>query len=89
MVDVKIRDLMVPVVVDTGCTQTMLRADLVPPQAGEEEMPMSMVCIHGNTYTYQRKYLRLTVMGRMEELVVGLAETLSCLMLLDVDWPYF
>lgn len=32
--------------------------------------------------------MRLKVMGRMEDLVVGIAETLPCPVLLGVDWPY-
>lgn len=73
--------------VGTGCSQTMVQADLVPPQIGSPEAMVS-ICIHGSSYTYERRWMKLTVMGWMAKLAVGLAKTLPCLMLLGVDWRY-
>lgn len=47
---------------------------------------MSMVCVHGMSYTYERRQLQLSVIGHTEEIAVGLAETLPFSMLLGVDW---
>lgn len=63
----------------------MIRTDLVPPQLGSPKLPMSMVCIHRALYTYERKWLWLSVMDCMEEITVELAETLPCPKLLGVD----
>lgn len=53
VVDIKIGDLLGPVVVDMGCTQMMLKSDLILPHVREEDMLVSMVCIHRASYTYQ------------------------------------
>lgn len=81
-------DTIIPAVINTGCSQSMIRVDLVPAQLGSPELPVSMVCIHGASYTYKSRRLWLSVMGCTEEIVVGLAETLPCPMLLGVDWPH-
>lgn len=57
IVDVKIGDIIVPTIVNTGCTQTMLRSDLIPTSMGELGTLVNMVCIHSASYTYQRKRL--------------------------------
>lgn len=88
VVEVQERDTIIPVVIDIGCSQSMIRADLVPAQLGSLESPVGMVCIHGALYTYERRQLWLSVMGHTEEITVGLAETLPCPMLLGVDWPH-
>lgn len=63
-VKVRVGDTIIPVVVNTGCSQSMIRVDLVPTQLGSPKTPMSMVCIHGAVYTYKRRQLWLSVMGR-------------------------
>lgn len=66
----------------------MIRADFVPPQLGTPEKAVSMLCIHGASYTYERRRLRLTIMGDTKKLAVGLAKTLPCPMLLGTNWSY-
>lgn len=85
---VKIGDLIIPALVHTGCTQTTVLSDLIPTLMGKPEMPINMICIHGTACTYQRKSLRLMVLGHMEEIAVGLAESLPCPMLFGTDWPH-
>lgn len=65
VVDVKIGDLIISVVVVRRCAQTMLKSDLVPPHIGEEDTLVSMICMHGALYTYQRRCVIVTVMGEM------------------------
>lgn len=84
--DVKVGDLIILAVIDTGCTQTLVRLDLISTQIGKPETPVSMVCIHGVSYSYDRKRLRQSVMGHTEEIANGLADTLPCLLLLV--WPF-
>lgn len=62
IVEVKMGYTIVPTIVDSGCTQTMLRSDLISPPMGELGMSKDMVCIHGASYTYQRRRLQLTVL---------------------------
>lgn len=84
----KIWGTIIPTVVDTGCSQTMVWADLISPQMGSPETTVSMIYIHGLSYTYERRQVILTVMGQTAELAVGLSTTLPCSMLLGIDWPY-
>lgn len=72
VVDMKI-DNIIPMVVDTGCNQPMLKVDPFPPHLGEEDARISMIYICGDLYKYQRRHMTVTVMGRMEELSVGFA----------------
>lgn len=88
IMEVKIGDLVVLTVVDTRCTHTMLRADLANLEMGKTMTPVNMVCIHGASYTYQRKRMRLTILIQTVEIAVGLAESLSCPILLGTDWPH-
>ncbi|KYO40987.1 hypothetical protein Y1Q_0013733 [Alligator mississippiensis] len=88
IVEVKVGDTIIPMVVDTGCSQSMIWADLMPTQLGSPKTPVSMVCIHGDSYTYECRRLWLSLMGRTEEIAVRLAETLPCPMLLEVNWPH-
>lgn len=69
-------DTIIPTVVDTDCSQSMMQADLIVSQLGAPETTVSIVCIHGASYTYKRGQLRFTVLGRTEEITVGLAKTL-------------
>lgn len=80
IVDVKIGDLIISATVDTGCTQAMVKSNLIPSQVGKTETSVSMVCIYRASYTYKRKKLRLTVIGH--------TDTLPCPILLGIDWPY-
>lgn len=54
-VEIRMGDTIIPAIVDTGCSQSMVRADLVHAQLGIPESPVSMVCIHGASYTYVRR----------------------------------
>lgn len=46
MVDKKLGALIISAVVDTGCAQTMMKVDLAPSQLGEEDTPVSVLCMH-------------------------------------------
>lgn len=63
LVDGRLGDIIIPMVVDMGCTQTVIRVDLVPPQLGTPESAVRMICIHGVVYTYERKKLWLNIVG--------------------------
>lgn len=73
-------------IVDMGCTQTMVKTYLISAQAGEPKTPVNVVGIHRISYMYENRRLWLTVMGHTEELAVGLVDTLPCPTLLGIDW---
>lgn len=87
-VEVMVSPTLIPTMVNTGCSQLMIQADLFLSPLGTPESPVSMVCIHGTPYTYELWCIRLTVLGHTEEIAVGLAEILPCPILLGVDWPH-
>lgn len=73
MVDVKIGPMIIPTVVDSGCAQTILKTGVVPSLLDTEDTPVSMLCMHEESYTYPGWRLLLTsIMGRTEELAVGI-----------------
>ncbi|KYO38491.1 hypothetical protein Y1Q_0015720 [Alligator mississippiensis] len=88
IVEVHIGNTIIPSIIDTGCSQSMVHSDLVPPHLGSLGTPVSMVCMHGAVYTYPRRKLELLVLGQTEEILVGLTKMLPCPMLLGLDWPH-
>lgn len=57
ILDVKIGNLIIPAIVGMGCTQSIVKGDLISPQARAPEIPVNMVYIHGASYTYERTRL--------------------------------
>lgn len=74
MVDAKVGSLIIPAVVDTRCAQTMIKAGLLLPHVGEEDISVNILCLHGATYTYERHCLSLIIMGRTKDLPVGMTK---------------
>lgn len=72
MVVVKVGSLIIPVIIDSGCTQTIIKEGVVDPHVGEEDVEISMVCIHGRSLTYPRWRISLTVMGKMKKTSCGI-----------------
>ncbi|XP_075777530.1 uncharacterized protein LOC142827202 [Pelodiscus sinensis] len=78
----------VTALVDSGCSQTMVRSELVPEweAAGGS---ISMQCIHGDVSTYPTGWVRLS--DGVDEVIcrVALAPKLVYPVLLGRDWPGF
>lgn len=89
MVDAKIGPMIIPTVINSGCAKMMLKAGVVPSQLRTEDTPVSMLCMHRESYTYPRQCFLLAIMGRTEELAIGIVQNLPCPVLLGQDWPYF
>uniref|UniRef100_K7EX43 Gypsy retrotransposon integrase-like protein 1 n=1 Tax=Pelodiscus sinensis TaxID=13735 RepID=K7EX43_PELSI len=85
---VKLEGKTVTALVDSGCSQTMVRTELVPEweAAGGN---ISMQCIHGDVRTYPTGWVRLS--DGVDEAIcrVALAPKLVYPVLLGRDWPGF
>uniref|UniRef100_A0A7M4ETG7 CCHC-type domain-containing protein n=1 Tax=Crocodylus porosus TaxID=8502 RepID=A0A7M4ETG7_CROPO len=88
VMEVRVGDTIIPTIIETGCSQTMVQGDLVPSHLGSPSTLVSMVCMHSAVYTYPCRRLEFSVLGKTEEIRAGIAKCLSFPMLLGVDWPY-
>ncbi|XP_075762946.1 uncharacterized protein LOC142819454 [Pelodiscus sinensis] len=86
--DVKIGDNLVTALVDSGCSQTMVRAELVP-QGGPRGPPVQVQCVHGDTHRYSTAWVRLRDEGEDSWCYVILAPRLAYPALLGRDWTGF
>lgn len=68
MTDAKIGSLILSAIMDFRCVQTMIKNKLLSPQVGKDDMTVSMVRMHGETYMYPWWQLVLTIMGKTEKL---------------------
>lgn len=55
LAEVKVGDTLIPMVVDTGYSQSMIWADLIPSHLEVPETAVTMVCIHRASYTYEHR----------------------------------
>lgn len=63
VVEVKVGDTIIPTIVDTGCSQSMIWADFILAKLGDPETIVSMVYIYRPSYIYKHQQLRLMVLG--------------------------
>lgn len=62
MVDDNLETLIILNIIDTGCDQKALKAELVTSQLAKEDTPVSLMCMHRETFTYQKRKPILTFM---------------------------
>ncbi|KYO47445.1 hypothetical protein Y1Q_0001239 [Alligator mississippiensis] len=74
---------------DTGCYQSLLRADLAPLEGRKEVGVINMTCILGGEMQFRCCYVPIRVMQFRGELRVGLAPALACEMILGCEWEPF
>ncbi|XP_065416479.1 uncharacterized protein LOC135974099 [Chrysemys picta bellii] len=74
--------------IDSGCGQTLVRKDLVPP-ADTRLGCIHLQCIHGDVRPYPSARVPLTIAGITRHLVVGVAPHLAYPVILGRDWPAF
>ena len=76
------------IVLDTGASRTLVREDLVPPQAIREGSSVTIRCAHGDTVTYPLAQISISV-GSQQEMVVtaAVSRTLPASVLLGRDVP--
>uniref|UniRef100_A0A7M4EFE9 CCHC-type domain-containing protein n=1 Tax=Crocodylus porosus TaxID=8502 RepID=A0A7M4EFE9_CROPO len=73
-------------VLDLGCAQSLIRAELLPPGQQWQGEPIRVACLHGETQALHRARVRVHVMEFRDEILVGVAPKLACDMLLGRDW---
>lgn len=66
----------------------MINVLLISVGMGELSSPVSMGCMHGDTYVYKCRKLIVTILGRTRKLPVGLVPQVACPMILGRDSPY-
>lgn len=72
---------------DTGCSQTLLRAGLIPDHVVEWCKPIRLWCIHGGANQYERGYIDIKVANRKGCMKVGSAPELDREIIICRDWP--
>ena len=75
------------IVVDTGCSQTMVRQDLVPERKVLEGDVVTIRCAHGDTLLYPVAQLDLEIEGRPMCVKAAVSKTLQVPVLLGTDVP--
>ena len=74
---------------DTGCTQTMVHADLVPPEKFLEGSAVTVLCSHGDTVLYPLAKIAMQVDGLEIVVDAAVSERLPVAVLLGKDVPEF
>lgn len=73
-------------IVNTGCAQTLFRADLAPQNWAPKTDAVKMICMHEQPLVYPRKKYLLEILDHAKEMPVGLPKDLPYLMILGRDW---
>ncbi|KAL7877197.1 hypothetical protein SRHO_G00038400 [Serrasalmus rhombeus] len=73
--------------VDTGCAQTLVQADLVPLEFRNDNNRLTICCVHGDTSEHSTADVYVRVCGQTYLLKVGLVPKLPYPMLLGRDLP--
>ena len=74
------------IVLDTGCSRTLVRQDLVPPEK-RTRGEVSVRCAHGDVVSYQLAEVEMEVEGLPIRVEVGIVPNLPILVLLGTDVP--
>ena len=75
------------VCLDTGCTRTMVREDLVPAEKLLEGDSIAICCAHGDTVVYPLARIQVEVNGTTHEVEAAVSRTLPLSMLMGTDVP--
>lgn len=75
------------VCLDTGCTRTMVRQDLVPPEKLLEGDSIAICCAHGDTVVYPLARVEVEVDGQAHEVEAAVSTKLPMSMLMGTDVP--
>lgn len=73
--------------VDSGCTQTLVRGGWVRPHCLNKTMWIR--CIHGDVKGYKAGHAKLEVAGHSRWMEVGIAPNLPYEVIVGRDWPFF
>ncbi len=75
------------ILLDTGCSRTLVRRELVKPQKFVERKSVEIQCAHGDTTPYPVAKVDLSVEGREITVEAAVSDTLPQSVLLGVDVP--
>ena len=75
------------IILDTGCSRTLVRKDLVPPSKWLEERAVVIKCAHGDAVMYPLASVDLMVDGTAVNVEAALSDTLPAAVLLGRDVP--
>ncbi|XP_064398193.1 uncharacterized protein LOC135344837 [Halichondria panicea] len=75
------------VCLDTGCTRTMVREDLVPVEKLIEGDSIAICCAHGDTVVYPLARIQVEVNGTTHKVEAAVSKTLPLSMLMGTDVP--
>ena len=75
------------ILLDTGCTRTMVRGDLVPEEKLLPGEAATVLCAHGDTVLYPLARVRIDVEGVGMEVRAAVSESLPVSVLLGTDVP--
>jgi predicted aspartyl protease len=77
------------ILLDTGCTRTMVRADLVPPEHFLEGDAVTIQCARGDTVLYPIAIVAIQIGGLEMEVEAAISERLPVAVLLGKEVPEF
>ena len=75
------------VLLDTGCSRTMVRRELVPPEKLLEGEAVTIRCAHGDMVLYPLAKIGMEVNGHRLDMEVAVSDTLPVDVLLGTDAP--
>ena len=81
----KVEGQPVELLLDTGCSKSLIDASLVPSEKIQQEEYVSMQCAHGDFKTYPTAVVDVEVDGKVHTLKVAVAENLPRHALLGRD----
>ena len=77
------------ILLDTGCSKTLVRQELIPKEKILEGEAVTIRCAHGDTVLYPVAKVQVMVDGRAVEVKAAVSETLPMDVLLGKDVPEF
>ena len=75
------------ILLDTGCSKTLVRQDLVPKEKLLEGEAIAIRCAHGDTVLYPLAQVEVTIGGQSVDVTAAVSETLPMDVLLGTDVP--
>ena len=75
------------ILLDTGCSRTLVRKDLVPTAKLLDGEVVAIRCAHGDTVLYPLAQVGVEIGGRLLEVEAAVSETLPMAVLLGTDVP--
>ena len=79
----KVKDILL----DTGCSRTLIHKDLVPASKIQEDEAVAIRCAHGDTVLYPLALISLEVGGHLIEVEAAVSDSLPMSVLLGTDTP--